>query len=757
MIQPIGCNTPKSSNSCTINRRRSSSSCDNLQISFGCKPTAKEAAVMTDAINQSLNLLGKKVKIIIQGSCFPAEISQNSGTGSPLSKGAKKIWNFIKQYGFSGIQEGPIGKLPTYEHSPYNTSSTSLNELFIDVFDLADSKWGNLVSREKLNDLVSNNNSVRSNFDYTRAKFVGAYNSQKDNEIGLNFIKPGYKGIMNEAYEAFTGKKESLPQLHNEFSAFKKENNDWLERDSLYHCLSIKYKNNDFYHWNSHNNPSVDWKWNDIDQRLFKLIDRTDLPEHELALERKQMLENEFEKEIDNYKFNQFVLDKQMKSTKELANKNGLTRLTDIPIGCDHNDFWAYRDAFEVDDPNIKLKKYSTQWGGYLPHPAKLFSEDGNILGPAGKFLYQKYSRPLKYYDGFRIDVAPILYDYKMNGRDKENYSKIYEKIIHPMLNEHGMWDDKKGCYKNIVAEAMGDIPAEFRSQEEFEGRVLKGIPAIYQTIYGNDIRKSKAMHTAILTCHDQPSFREYIANPEKYEFADKIKYYREGNYWGEYTDEPNSLFDNYLSYLSRMTGFDKSKMASDDVEFSKAKFAELFAGNSENIDISYDDFFGLIKEEDIYNIGNAENVPHCWEARISENFEQQYYENLIKEDAINLPEILAKVIQQNFGYSQSDLVKRLNDSAAILKKPETTISETTISDKKSKIKPWQIITGSSVIAGLGAFLTIFNKKKTTSSASSKQQKQTDTPNLPQKTQNTSVINKKIKENSIFSQFQLNS
>lgn len=718
----------------------------NSEISFGRVPTAKEALVMTDAINKSLELLGKKVKILMHGSCFPAELGENTGVGSPVAKGAQKVWKFIKQFGFSGIQEGPIGKTMLYDPSPYNTSATSINELFIDVFDLAGEKWGKLVSKQKLKDLVCDKLNLH-NFDNDREtanlfsiirketldKFlqtgevpveytkmygdnkeaikkaledeVNFYNGAKEGKMlefnllpdhlsdkGSDFYstRRNYlgkytendskhmafdnKSIMSEAYEKFIVNKDKLPELHKEFESFKSANNNWLERDALYESLIKRYGNDYYGNWNKWDLSPEEKDWAVIDKELFNFIDRVDLPEHTKAIERKLMLEKEYSKELDNYKFNQFVLDKQMTEAKELANKQGITRLTDIPIGYTHRDYWANQVLFHAKEP--RKVSYSTPWGGYMPHPSLLFKEDGKTLGPAGEFVYRKYSKPLKYYDGFRIDCAPMLYDimnhgHGMRAEDKQDYAKIYDNIIRPLLKENGMWDEKAGHFKNVVAEALGEFSLEFKGQPAFDEGVLKDIPSIYQPLWGQDMGLAKLSHTALLTSHDQPSFREMIAHPEEYrlgEIGSKINRFRQGEPWSECKSPSSAKFNDYLDYLSDLTGFDKEKMRTDDAEFAKAKFTELFLSKAENIDISFDDFFGLIKKDDIYNIGNSMNISNRWEARLPDNFEKSFYQNLENDEAINMPELFAKVIEKKYGNTQTELLKNLNSSAAILK-----------------------------------------------------------------------------------------
>ena len=85
-------------------------------------------------------------------------------------------------------------------------------------------------------------------------------------------------------------------------------------------------------------------------------------------------------------------------------------------------------------------------------------------------------------------------------------------------------------------------------------------------------------------------------------------------------------------------------KIANDDSERVKAKFAELFA-SGKKIQISFADFFGINKT---YNEGGNDKNPNNWKLRLNNNYEDTYYKNLAskKPTAINLPEILKLAVR---------------------------------------------------------------------------------------------------------------
>ena len=86
------------------------------------------------------------------------------------------------------------------------------------------------------------------------------------------------------------------------------------------------------------------------------------------------------------------------------------------------------------------------------------------------------------------------------------------------------------------------------------------------------------------------------------------------------------------------------NKIANNDSERVKAKFAELFM-MCKKIQISFADFFGI---EKTYNqAGNDKNLNN-WKLRLNENYEDEYYKNLSDKNstALNMPEILKLAVK---------------------------------------------------------------------------------------------------------------
>ena len=143
-------------------------------------------------------------------------------------------------------------------------------------------------------------------------------------------------------------------------------------------------------------------------KNLFDYIQKPDCPEHNEAVQYYKHLNKKYRKNLDLYKFKQFVIDKQ---EHEFKKENGkLPYSTDAIIGFHMMDYYAHKDAFL---PNYRVGTpyggegraigNGSPWGNNqtwdipVVDPKKLFikDENGTItgLGPAGKLIREKFEK----------------------------------------------------------------------------------------------------------------------------------------------------------------------------------------------------------------------------------------------------------------------------------------------------------------------------------------------------------------------------
>ena len=311
-------------------------------------------------VSEALKVLGKdNLALIIHGSSFPSIDGQDTGFGTFNSEAGHSLIDYASGI-FNALQLGPAGKTKGSDSSPYTGTIFSGNPLFIDLKQLTDKKWNNILSEETFNKVVANNpkqNTGRTCYSYI-------FNAQTE--------------ALKEAWENFKNGKK----LKKDFESFKKENAFWLDNDSLYEALSIENGNDYWYIWN-----------NETDKRL---LNPKNADEKKAYAKRIKEIKTKYEDEIEFYKFCQFVLEKQNEETKKYALKKGIKMIADRQVAFSDRDAWAYQSLFLegwfLGCPPDYFSKDGQAWGFPVMDPEKMYKKDGS-LGEGGilmKHLFKK-------------------------------------------------------------------------------------------------------------------------------------------------------------------------------------------------------------------------------------------------------------------------------------------------------------------------------------------------------------------------------
>lgn len=654
---------------------------------FKRKLREDEKPQFSKTMNEAFDYLGVDTRaLIIHGSSFPDEVkstqnlnneykisdikNKNPYIGSPYYN--QEFLEFAKMNGFNAIQLGPNGKLNQLNNSPYKSSIFAKNELFIDYGKLKTDEYANILSDKDTKDVECIVKKQDSNYDMT--DFDGA---KEVSEI-----------ILNKAYKNFKTKCEDNDpkalKLNNEFEEYKVSNNNWLEKNSVFHILTKVHGTDDFAKWD-----------NDVDKEL---ISRKESGDEVANFRYKQLTTNpKYKSEIDEYEFSQFLVHKQEKGDKELREKENIKFIGDLLVGYSNSDEWSNPDAFMKDwkvGAEYGGKNDGPQlWGIPVLNPKKLFNEDGS-LGVAGQLVKDKIDSVLDGVENIRIDNAMGLVDpyiYKssavksdgtidrcnagymshINEVDPEhNYTKILHNILLPSLKEHNINP------KNVVWEDLGAQSQTFRDVfydgkvdgKVYEDEKMKGI--MYSIGVRMEGADKKARYSFLSTHDNEPSARLLKQN---------WIYHNEGwnpMYLAGFLIPP---IDNKQAKIS--SEFCK-KIDNDPKALLKAKYAELFRG-TENVQVSFADFFGIDK---VYNHAGRDDVKDNWKLRLNPDYQDTYYKSVEteKEPAMNMPEILGLAVNSKVGISIAkkeidddkmakvqDLQSRLAHWNNVLKEPE--------------------------------------------------------------------------------------
>lgn len=624
---------------------------------FARKPAGKEMQIYTSSVNKGLELLGKRMDIIIHNASAPSVKSENTGIGSLFSRTtAAKLFPFLKNHAFSGIQQEPNGLRQVFDNSPYAPESNARNIFMIPLEKLASDEYGNILSKETFNKIVSENPS-------------------KD-EVNYPYIRRNYEKALREAYQ--NAKKN--PKIISELAEFKLTEGKNYEQGAVFRLLN-KLRGNDNGVWENAENPgeseilnlrkTADWqKWKGIDKNLYSPRNASETKEAKARLEE---LKTRYGDEIDFYMFEQMLINKEIQKSAELSRETGIKIIGDSPVASPAVEEWVNQDLFLKDSaigcPPDYFSPKGQRWGFKYYNPKEIFNPDGS-LGRAGEALKKRYE---EYFascpGGVRIDhviglIDPFIYSTKSQNMTASNSGRIYSvftgefkkknkeyeniltKIIIPAAEKYGL--DKSA----IICEDLGDrnIPTE---------RVMKKLKlsGITMTQFDHNSAKAPEQNTIMIGSHDNPSFLEFIEDLFNFtgDKDKKARFMRKTRRLADDTAPKDISLEEKKKYLN--------EIRNDKTKFLAASFTELFTSPARRIQIFFSDFWGTGKT---YN--RPGTINGNWSTRLGSDFEADYYKAAAEGRAPNLPLAIASALRQRgLDKSNPGLMKDLEESAKII------------------------------------------------------------------------------------------
>lgn len=600
-----------------------------------------------DTIKDALDVLGKRnLALIMQGVSFPSKENENTGFGTYNSKGAKELFNYLRGV-FNAIQLGPAGKTKESDSSPYTGTVFSKNPLFINLQELTTDKWDKILSQKTLDKIIENN----PNKNEPRAAYKYAIESLKT--------------ASDEFYKNFT--KHANKNLKKEFEQFKKENEFWLDKDSLYEALSIENKSDYWPMWE-----------NEFDKILFN----TD--EGKKAEKRIKEIEKKYKDVIEKYKLEQFIIQKQTEDILEYTKRIGLKLIADRQVAFSDRDNWAYQSLFlegwSLGCPPDYFSKDGQSWGFSVMDPEKLFNPDGT-LGEGGKLLKKLYTKMFtENPGGVRIDhtvglIDPWVYKKGTLPKVEEGAGRLYSSPNHPELKKYSIATPdniNKTPIEGKFATPDDEKWIDNLSDEQIEkyGRMIEKIVIQSALDCGLDKDSIIAEDLGTLTYPVSKVMKKYALQgmklvqfvvAEEYDHPYRCKNITP-NSWamvGTHDNEPINMWASKLVNTEKANPYIKNliedlcaefgnrdelwhKMYTDKNFFGFMKIVECFASKAENVQIFFTDFFGI---NEVYNTPGTSGDPN-WTLRLNNNFEELYKEKLKSNEALNLPLVMIYAIK---------------------------------------------------------------------------------------------------------------
>ncbi len=549
---------------------------------------------------------------------------------------------------------GPAGKTKLSDASPYTGTIFSGNPLFIDLKELTTKKWGNILPQETFDEIVQNNPNKGKN----RTSYTYIYKKQEE--------------ALSQAYDNFL--KLNDKKLHKEFESYKIQNKIWLDNDSLYEALAIENESDYWHNWKSETDKNLlNPKSQEEKIKYAKRIDE---------------ISKKYSKEIDKYKFIQFVLHIQNEETKEYAASKNIKMIADRQVAFSDRDEWAYQSLFlegwYLGCPPDYFSKDGQAWGFPVMNPEKLYNGDGT-LGEGGILMKNLFKKMFKENPGgVRIDhivglIDPWVYKKGFTPRPEEGAGRLYSSPEHPFL-------------KKFAIPKLEDLDEEVGPDKE---KRVKTLSKEQIKLYGRlvqiviDAAKEEGLTKDAIVCEDLGTLTNPVASVMKEYQLMGMKLtqftvptepddpYRCKNIpekcWamiGTHDNRPvnvwaKSLIHTHEGYLHAKNLvedlFSESENKDDiivkltnDADFLKeTKLVELFASKAQNLQIFFTDFFDMWETYNVPGTSGNQN----WSLRLPDDFETM--------KTINLPLILKKAIiarGEKFASKNKKIIKELDE-----------------------------------------------------------------------------------------------
>lgn len=598
---------------------------------------------------KALKVLGKKnLAFIMHNGSFPSAQDQNTGFGTINSDGGKEFLEYISGI-FDAIQLGPAGKTKSCDSSPYTGTIFSGNPLFINLKELTQKAWGNILSETTYFEIVSNN-------------------PNKDtNKTAYSYVYKKYNEALREAWDNF--KAKPIKKLEKEFEVFKRDNDFWLDKDSLYEALSVEHRNDYWPLWES-----------ETDKNLFN--PQSNEEKIQFA-DRIKEIESKYSDEIELYKFIQFVISKQNEETRDFAKKLDIKMIADRQVAFSDRDTWAYQSLFLkgwcLGCPPDYFSKDGQAWGFPVMDPDRMYNADGS-LDEGGLLLKNLYKKMFKENPGgVRIDhivglIDPWVYKAGKKPKIEQGAGRLYSSPEHPELSKYAI---------PTLADLDEEVPAdkEKRVKTLTKEQVKKYARLIEKIVI--EAAKEEGLNKDAIVCEDLGTLTNPVALVMEQFGLQGMKLtqfveadepddpYRCCNIgkkcWamvGTHDNEPIKMWADqnihtHGGYLHAKNLVDdlfaeaENKddiivKLTDDAEFlAQTKLVELFASQAENIQIFFTDYFNVY---DVYNRPGTSGDAN-WSLRLPDNYKEL--------KPINLANILKLAIEAR-GHEFADKNKKI-------------------------------------------------------------------------------------------------
>jgi 4-alpha-glucanotransferase len=596
--------------------------------------------------------------LAVHDACFPALPTADSGRGSPYSQGARQFIDFACRLGFTGLQLGPQGQTSLVNPSPYDSTVFSKNILSIDLSPLTDPTgyWAGMLSAQTAQNIVQNAPTPRID-GYPATAYAYLFVAQQQ--------------ALREAFATFSNgtvaAPSQWPRLRRDFTVFQHRQAHWLEMDALFAALRHKHGTDTWLAWPSQR-----------DQRLGMRSAR----QSAAGRARIRGLRRRYAREMEYYRFCQFLVHRQHAQWKAQLASQHFKVFGDLQVGYALQDQWAWQDAFldtyRLGAPPSRTNPAGQPWDYPILHPQQVHSAAQPT--PALMLMRLRMRKLLAEFDGLRIDHPHGLVDPWGYRRDTTDpyaavqqgariysspalpdhpalaaYAIAHQEQINAHLPRHGdhwvrsLHQEQVERYAVILDTMVQTAVAHGWSQQDILCEVLSTLPY--------PLQRSMERHRMGRFRVTQKAVPEDAGDVYHCENARPQDWVMTGNHdtppiwrivrqWA--TREPQH-FSRYAAYLTSQLVPDaaqrehfRQQLLGNPNRLVQAMFAHLFACPARHVMIFFADVLGM---EAIYNQPGTVNDDN-WHLRVPNDFAALYHQRRIRNQALNMPLVLAMAIR---------------------------------------------------------------------------------------------------------------
>jgi len=593
-------------------------------------------------IARALALLGKQDLVLsLHDPSFPAAPGEDTGRGTPYSRGGRDFLGFAARLGFTGIQLGPQGQTSAGNPSPYDGTIFARNTLSVDLHALAhDPRWLGLLDPRSLARLVAD--------------------ARTGPRVHHRHVHTAYAAVLAEVHAALdarrAGPDPATRDLLARLERFGERHRAWLERDALHAALAAEH--------------GEDWS------RWPAELRRLERPAPELLAAHRPA--------IDRYTLAQFIVHEQHDDLRAHARALGLKLYGDLQIGVSTQDRWSYHSLFLggylMGAPPSRTNPDGQPWGYPVLDPGQ-YHGPGGAPGPALAFMASRVGKLLAEFDGLRIDhphglVCPWVY--RADDPDPLHAVQTGARLFsapdlpdHPALARHAIarrdqlspdprtprhaddWvrdlddaqvDAYSAIFDTVIAAARAhgrvrsDILCEVLSTQPYPlQRVMQrhGLGRFRVTQKANlgdpgDVYRSENAAPAdwiMVGNHDTPTI---------WQLVDRWQQRGEAQAQARYLAARLAPADADADAIA-------ARLAADPNALAQAKFADIFASPARHVLIFFADLLG---ERDAYNVPGTVNDLN-WSLRIPADYAATHAVRRAERRALDLPSILATALRR--------------------------------------------------------------------------------------------------------------